>query len=487
MTERQLHKYLKGSDIREPGEHNTGVGSYKMIKIDFKDLADVAGAKDIFPGTSQAIKGVSIDSRAIRPGELFIAVKGENFDGHDFIAEAARKGASAIMAENFPESFQPGGRAGLIRVPDTVKAMGKLAAYVKKRSGLAVLCVTGTNGKTTVKDMAAGVLSRKYSVLKSRRSYNNMIGLSLTLFDVDPSNEVAVLEVGTNNPGEIAELGAIAVPSAVIITNVSDGHLQAFGDREGVFREKVSILDEMAPAGTAFLNGDDELLSGVNSHRGRVKFYGTRKKCDYRITDIKSKDGGFVFFLNGAEYFIPIEGVHNVHNAAAAIAAADHLGVDHELIRESIRRVSLPGMRLEKIKAGNVVFLNDSYNSNPGSFESALETIKNTSPRGEKWVVAGDMLELGEGSDELHRSIGRSLAAKKIDFLIVLGEKAESILQGALESGMARERTYVAGSHKDAADIIKNTALPDTVVLIKGSRKTRMEEVLKCFTSSCTR
>lgn len=457
---------------------------HDMTELKILDVAEVTGGEMISSGPPGTIKSVSIDSRTVRPGELFIAVKGENFDGHDFMAEAASKGASAIMAERFTGSLRTSQGTALIKVPDTKRAMGKLAHYIRRNSGLPVLCITGTNGKTTVKEMTAAALSGKFNVLKSRRSYNNIIGLSLTWFDLDVLDQIAVLEVGTSMPGEIAELGSIARPDAVVITNIGDGHLEKLVDRRGVLEEKASLIDAIAPGGAVFLNGDDELLSKLPHLVGKVMFYGFSEKCVFRISDVSGGPDGTSFVLNGEEYSIPAEGTHNVYNAAAAIAAAGYFGVERSLIREAIRKVSLPGMRLERIKAGGVVLINDSYNSNPGSFEAAIETLTGTSSAAGTGVVAGEMLELGRKSQELHRRVGRKIAASGTGFLITVGAGSSGIIEGALEAGMAEQNVHMASSHADAADILSSVVSTGMVVLVKGSRKTKMEEVIRCYMSS---
>jgi len=229
------------------------------------------------------------------------------------------------------------------------------------------------------------------------------------------------------------------------------------------------------------------MLSQLSLQSGEVMFYGFSEKCVFRISDVTGGPDGTSFNLNGEAYSIPGEGTHNVYNAAAAIAAAGHFGVENSLIREGIREVSFPGMRLERITAGEVVLLNDSYNSNPGSFEAAIEMLSGAASAGKTGVVAGQMLELGDKSEELHRSVGRKIAARGTGFLIAVGAGARGILDGALEAGMAEENVHMASSHSDAAEILSSAVSPGMVVLVKGSRKTKMEEVIRCYMSSYIR
>ncbi|NQT33363.1 MAG: UDP-N-acetylmuramoyl-tripeptide--D-alanyl-D-alanine ligase [Candidatus Omnitrophica bacterium] len=481
-----------------------------MIELTAKDVSKVIDGGIISDDPGAQVSGFSVDTRTLVPGEFFIAIKGKNFDGHDFIEEAVNKGASGIIAEkprykskisngarpvtNFREIYN-GPRAAeyakgraphTLLVEDTSLAMGKIAGEIRRRVNLPVICITGTNGKTTVKRILSRILSSKFKVLESRRSYNNIIGVSLTLFDLDPSYDLAVLELGTNYPGEIASLAGIARPDIAVMTNIGNGHLEFLSDRESVFAEKTRILDYLPDEGAAFLNKDDEFLAGTSIKHGHLKFYGMHPGSDFLISDLFMKEGGQEFSLGGESFFIPLEGAHNVYNAAAAISVALHLGMKSEEIRSALCDVSLPEMRLEKVIIDDLVFINDSYNANPDSFQCALEVLKGSREGSSKIVVAGDMTELGTLSDDFHRRLGRSIAEKSVDFLIVLGENAEKIIDGALTSGMEKEKVLHAKSHSEAAEMVKKVSPPEAVVLIKGSRKSRMEEVLKCFTISCT-
>ncbi|RKY42932.1 MAG: hypothetical protein DRP85_00990 [Candidatus Makaraimicrobium thalassicum] len=449
-------------------------------------IAQVTGGRLLSKEPDTSAGGFSMDSRTIRPGQFFIAVKGENFNGHDFVDEAVKKGASGLIIEH-PWKTALGKKADhVIVVEDIRKAMGLIAAEIRRGTDIPVVCITGTNGKTTVKDILSYMLSSKYRVLKSRKSYNNLIGLSLTLFDLDPSYDVAVLELGTNHPGEISELAEIAGPHMAIITNIGDAHLEAFVDREAVFAEKMTLLDFLPDTGVALLNGDDRLLAKAAERGVMKKLYGMSPGSDFLITGLCKGEEGYDFFLNGDRFHLPLEGRHNVYNAVAAVVAAGHLGMRSGRIQEALDGVSLPEMRLQRTRINGLLFLNDSYNANPDSFECALEVLQDSAAGRKKGVVAGDMLELGARSDEFHRMVGKSIAGKGIDFLVALGGRARDIVRGALASGMKKDSALCAESHEDAAEMIRRMAGPEAVVLLKGSRKAKMEEVLKCFTISCT-
>lgn len=458
-----------------------------MVKLTVKDIEVFSGGRIVSGKPADIVPSFSTDTRNIIPGSTFIAIKGKNFDGHDYVREALEKGARGAIVESGVGLAEAGKDKHLIVVDDATEAMGRIAAGIRSRAEIPFICITGTNGKTTTKEILSHVLSSKFKVLKSKKSFNNIIGLSLTLFDLDPSHEVAVLELGTNHPGEIPKLASIARPHMAIITNIGDGHLEFFGDRRGVFIEKASLLDLLPPSGMAFLNKDDELLSRVAKTDAGKKFYGKGEGVDFRIGGLDRRADGYGFSVNGRDYFLPLEGEHNVYNAAAAIAASEYFGLTPEEIRESLSKVLLPEMRLQKVRSGGVVFINDSYNANPNSFECALKVLVKDPFALKKGVVAGDMMELGARTEEFHRMLGRSIAEKGIDFLITIGPNARHMIDGAVCSGMGKDRAVEAGDHRSAADMLRSFAGPDTVVLLKGSRSSRMEEVLKCFTTFCTR
>jgi UDP-N-acetylmuramoyl-tripeptide--D-alanyl-D-alanine ligase len=458
-----------------------------MIKLTVGEVARITGGELSTSDKNAAIKSFSIDSRTIKPGDFFIALKGQNFDGHDFIEGAAKKGCGGIIAERVPDTGYNKKIKHVLVVEDSRKAMGAIAGAIRELVSIPVICITGTNGKTTLKEMLAHLLASEYRVLKNIKSYNNIIGLSLTLFDLDPSYDIAVLELGSSHPGDIAALAEIARPDAAVITNIGDGHLEFLRDRKGVFEEKTSLLRFLPRSGVVFLNKDDELLESASAPEAATKFFGMSPGSDFRITDLERKENGYSFSVEAEKFFIPLEGKHNVYNAAAAIAAAEYFGISPDEARERLREMSLPGMRLERINAGGVIFINDSYNANPVSFECALEVLQETPAKGKKGVIAGDMLELGEREAAFHEEIGRSIAEKKIDFLITVGELAEHITRGALEAGMDKKMVFSAKDHESTAEIASRITNPGDLVLVKGSRMNKMEEVIRCFTTSYIR
>ncbi len=456
-----------------------------MKQFTVKELAKITKGRLFSKNPEYIPGGFSTDSRTINPEEFFIAIKGKRFNGHDFAGSAAAKGASGLISERSETLSQVEKRFGhVITVDDARAAMGMVAKAIRKRSGATVVCITGTNGKTTVKNILAILLSGKYKVLRSESSFNNLIGLSLTMFKADTAHTAMVLELGIGCSGEMLSLAEIAAPDIAVITNIGRGHLEGLIDRSGVFLEKARLLEVLPRAGVAFLNGDDSFLAKADVKYAAKKLYGTSGGCDSLITGLLRKKDGYDFCINGEKYFLPAHGAHNVLNAAAAVVVAEHLGVDRREVRAKLREISLPAMRLEKVEAGGFFFINDTYNANPDSFESALDVLQDEQGR-EKGVVAGDMNELGAGSGEFHAMIGKSMAARGVDFLVVLGDMAGHIARGALDAGMKKKRVLYARSHREAAEMIVHAASPGAVILLKGSRLAKMEDVLRCFTTSC--
>lgn len=458
-----------------------------MIQLSVRDIAEATGGYVYSDNLNACVNGWSIDSRTIKPGNFFIAVKGNNFDGHAFLPDAVENGASGLIVKHDSKDIALSLSARVITVDDTLEAMGMIAARIRRQIDIPCIAITGSNGKTSVKDILSHILSSKYKVLKSQKSYNNLVGLSLTVFELDASYDVLVLELGTNHPGEISKLAWIARPYMAIITNIGNSHLEFFSDKNGVFKEKTSLLNFLPPTGVAFLNRDDVLLAGLSGRNILKRFYGKSEKADFQIKDVNKKNNGYEFFINNEQYYTPLEGMHNVYNVASAIAAAKYFELDYEEINERVKKVVLSGMRLEKVTVGDIVFINDAYNANPDSFESALKVLENSHTAGKKGVVAGDMLELGAGSEEFHRALGRKIKETGADFFIAYGEKMLHAAEGAKEAGMKNENIFCVKGHKDAAELIKRIASPGTVVLLKGSRTMKMEEVLKCFTTFYTR
>lgn len=432
------------------------------------------------------VHGVSIDSRTIKPGELFIAIRGNRFDGHNFIEEAInKKAAGAVVSKPIPQL--PTSNLKLptfIGVPDTIKALGQIARYHRRKINIPIIAITGSNGKTTTKEILASVLQKRYNVLKSSGTQNNHIGVPLTLLGLDSQHEVCVLEMGTSHIGEVKALSYIAQPNIGIITNIGPSHLEFLGDIEGVFKAKLELLENFDSDSTAVLNADDERLSRIKAEAGagnakyKIIGFGFNESCEFSASGLSYKDGRLRFTLNGRdsiELKTPAE--TNVYNALAAIATSSIFKLNLEIIKDTLSSFAFPSMRMEIKQIRGLRIIDDSYNSNPQSLCAAVRTLSRQDSSGKKILVAGDMLELGERAKEFHYDIGKLVAKSKIDLLISVGELSKNICQGAFDGGMEKGALLSCNSNQEAIDHLLGFARPGDAVLIKGSRAMKMEEI----------
>ncbi|MFO7768110.1 MAG: UDP-N-acetylmuramoyl-tripeptide--D-alanyl-D-alanine ligase [bacterium] len=432
-----------------------------------------------------AFTGVSTDSRTVRKGDLFIALKGERFDGHDFVGEALRRGAhAAVVDEEWLTSQDRRAVRGkpLIGVPDTLEALQELARYHRRRMGIPLIGVTGSNGKTTTKEMTASVLGGRFRVLKSEASFNNHIGVPLTLLRLRRAHEAAVLELGTNHPGEIAELCRIAAPSAGIITNVGPVHLEFLGDEEGVARAKGELADAIGRDGFLVLNADDERVMGLASRTpARKVTFGFSEGADVRPEGLELRGGAFArFLLRGERVRLRVPGRHNVHNALAAAAAGFAMGCEPAEVREGLESYRGTAWRGELVRTGGLLVLNDAYNANPVSTARALDLLaewQNGKPR-RKVAVLGDMLELGEAAPEAHAEAGRRAAAAAVDLLVAVGSHAEEMARAAEASGLDAERIETGRDVEGAWSVLQQRLRSGDLVLLKGSRAVGLEQLV---------
>jgi len=435
----------------------------------------ISGKKDA------KVKGISIDSRTLRPKEVFIPIKGNNFDGHDFIDEAIKKGASCVIAEKFKtHSSQP--KTVFIEVKNTTKALGDIARFQREKFDIPVIAVTGSNGKTTAKEMIAWVLSRKSKVLKNEGTKNNHIGLPLTLLSLDSSCDFAVLEAGTNHFGEIEYLAKICLPNIGIITNVGQSHLEFLKDLNGVYQEKSSLLEYLKKPKIAILNADDAFFGQRLSQKKlglAVISFGINNKADFFASDIKRRSARLEFLVNAKHRFtLKTLGYFNIYNALTAISSARILGMEYRDIAARLADFSFPQSRLSFIKLKKIRFINDTYNSNPVSLKHALETLQDFCASGRKIFVMGDMLELGEEKELFHYRAGQH-AAGVCDVFVAVGELSRKAAQGAKESGF--KNIFICADSREAREVLHKKISPsaDDIVLVKGSRSMKMEEVLK--------
>ncbi len=432
-------------------------------------------------GSSQVeITGVSIDSRKVRPGDLFFAFSGEHVDGHDYIEDAFQRGAAAAVISHPVDCQQD---KPLIRVSDPLQALQALARGYRSLFNIPVVAVTGSTGKTTTKDLIAGVLGSKMAVIKTEGNYNNELGLPLTLLNLDDQHQAAVLEMAMRGPGQIAELCEISHPLVGVITNIGKTHLELLGSQEAIAEAKGELLSSLPIDGCAVLNADDPWQVKLASRvRGELIYYGTDSMCQIRATDIRLRGlEGVDFKLHTpsgeADCFLPLPGAHNVANALAAAAVGYRFSLTAEEIAAGLTSASLTGMRLD-VKAGirDTKIIDDSYNASPASTTAALELLAAVDGN-RKIAVLGDMYELGEETISGHREVGEKAALLSIDCLCTVGELAREIAVGAELAGLHDERIHIFQEKAEAVAFLKSYLQKGDLVLIKGSRGMRMEEI----------
>ncbi|MFQ5956163.1 MAG: UDP-N-acetylmuramoyl-tripeptide--D-alanyl-D-alanine ligase [Candidatus Brocadiales bacterium] len=425
------------------------------------------------------LKGVSIDTRCLEPGELFVALKGDNFDGHDFVAEALERGAKGILASKrlgtLPEDVL------VIQVKDTIKALGMLAMYYREKLPAKVVAVTGTNGKTTTKDMLHYLLSPTISMVSSPGNFNNHIGVPLSIFQLEPYHDLAIIEMGANSPGEILRLSWIAQPDIGVLTNVSEAHLEGFRSIEGVAKAKAELLENLIPGGTLIFNADDFWCKIIaKGFPGRKLCFGIHEPANIRGRGLQESNGRLTFSINDRHTVnLSSAGIHNAYNALAALSVCYELGLNLADLVKGLKRFKPQPMRMERHKAGGVTIIMDAYNANPASMEMALEEYSSIRASGRKFFICGDMAELGVETSRLHRELGRIIAQSAINFLLVTGENAGTVARAAKKEGMPGERVMVFDRDNGLCDFATAKLKRGDTVLIKGSRCMKLEEVCR--------
>jgi UDP-N-acetylmuramoyl-tripeptide--D-alanyl-D-alanine ligase len=458
-----------------------------MIKLSLKELIQVTQGELLTKGfnNSSYMEGVSIDSRTLKKGNLFVALEGENYNGHDFIPHVITAGVSCVLVKkakvrNIDESIK--GEIALIGVDDTRKALQDLGSWYRKKFSVKTVAITGSNGKTTTKDMTAEVLSTRYKVIKSPQSYNTRIGVPLTLFNLSSEVEVLVVELGASKLGEIEMLTRISLPDIGVITNITSAHLEFFGSFDNVIQAKFELLENMPQDKTAVLNIDDEsLFNRMKREKKKVVTYGIDKKADFRAEDITFSDRGEVGFkINGKmRVQLKLVGKHNVYNALAAFAVGDLLGIDKERIAQVLRNFTSPHLRMEPVEFEGIRVINDSYNANPSSMENALNAIRQIKTSGRKVAVLGDMLELGEKSETFHRELGERVVESGIDLLITVGQLAKWIGRGAKKRGLENSSNKSFEDKGKVIQFLRQSLEPGDLVLVKGSRRLKLEDLVE--------
>lgn len=441
------------------------------------ELLKATRGRLISGGVDFRVSGISIDSRAIKKDEAFLAIKGDHFDGHDFIEQVIKKGVKCVVAR---QARKIRGVA-LIKVKDTTRALGDIARFNRLRfKDIPVIAVTGSNGKTTAKEMIASVLALKFKVLKNEGTKNNHIGLPLALLKLDNSCDLAVLEIGTNHFGEVKYLSGIARPNIGAITNIGPSHLEYFKNLRGVSREKLSLFDNLARPAIAIVNADDKFLRREALKKTKNIFTlgaGIKNKSDFTASGITSISGRQSFTINKRFRFaLKALGYYNIYNSLLAAAVGRIFGLGYRDISSCLSGFNLPKGRLNLIEIKGVRFIDDTYNANPLSMRQALGVLRDFPSRGRKILVMGDMLELGAKSLSLHSRLIKE-ALKFIDILITVGELTRSSLKGKF----SRDKIFTCQTSSEAREaLFKKIGLnPEDIILVKGSRGMKMEEVFK--------
>jgi len=457
-----------------------------------EDIVAATGGRLVRGGPDAVFHGISTDSRTLSPGNLFIPLAGETFDGHDFIREALAAGVAGVLVQKGKEEKLGGSshETAVIAVEDTLRALGDIARFWRQLFPVPVIAVTGSSGKTTTKEMIGRILSAGRRVLKSEGNFNNLVGLPLTLFRMNGSHEAAILEMGTNRRGEIARLTEIARPDVGVITNIGPAHLEGFGSLETVREEKGDLFRVMGNRGIAVINCDDEHLD-VLARRwdGERITFGFGRRAFVRAEHLATETGRTSFTLKIGELSRKVSmataGEHNVRNALAAAAASWTAGADMEGGGRGLESFEPVAGRMIIHRLRNGAFLiDDSYNANPASVKEALKTLRDLKGTRRGIAVLGDMLELGERSAELHEETGRAAADAGVEVLFLKGAFSRSVASGAMERGFPEERIFFTGEPSEIAAYLRAHLGEGEWVLVKGSRRMKMEDVGKAVIRS---
>ncbi len=441
----------------------------------------------------QRIRRVVTDSRLVRKGDLFIAFQGDRFDGHAFVTKALAQGAvCAIVQEDYrlPPSSKRAEAPVLLGVRDTLEAYQRLASHYRNRFPIPVIAITGSNGKTTTKEMVAQVVAQRWKTLKTEGNLNNRIGVPQTLFQLAPRHQVAVIEMGVDQQGQTTRLCEIAKPTIGVITNIGPDHLEFFGSMEGSAQAKAELLDHLPQDGAVVLNADDEYFDYLAARaQCRVVAFGRSPKADIRAVNIRSDEkGGTVFGLvlpgksRQPEVRIRTQGLHNVSNALAAAAVGSVLGLSGTAIAEGLVKFRPAAMRSQISTLHGVQVINDCYNANPASMKAAIQLLAELGQGKRSIAVLGDMLELGADSKRMHREVGAFLAGQGIGHLLACGVLGRELAEGARQAGMPADRIIKLPDSAAAGTALISMVRQGDVVLVKASRGMRMEQVVETVT-----
>ena len=458
-----------------------------MKEFQIPALAQIIKAKPV--ANTGFFTGVSIDSRTTNAGDCFFAIAGENFDGHDYVADAFAKGAVCAVVSKDIEDKKYAGKP-ILKVHDTVKALGELASQYRRQAGFKVVAITGSAGKTTTRQIVHHALSQRFRVHQSPKSFNNNIGLPLTLLTTEPDCQIVIAELGSNHPGEIAHLTRIANPDIAVVTNVHPAHLEGFGSLQTIIEEKLSISEGLTPDGTLIINADfDELVGACRAKGNEFITFGKSDGADYQGQNIRYEAAASRFTIDDTQIHLPLPGPGNLENSLAAWAACSQFDMSIDEFAQAVSKLSPVSMRTELLQIGTLMILSDCYNANPASMKNALNILTGLDPTRKRRLVfiCGDMAELGTHSEHLHSELGASIAKAKVHLLIAVGKFAK-ITAGAAKTADNRNLdSRRAGPmqikcFEDTLSVCNNLHefIKDyDILLVKGSRTARLETVVE--------
>jgi UDP-N-acetylmuramoyl-tripeptide--D-alanyl-D-alanine ligase len=465
-----------------------------MKKLSIENLAKIIKAGHKTLGTNCDVTDINTDSRTAKPGDCFFAISGENFDGHNFLAEVFDKGAvCAVVSNDIPLDKFPG--KAILKVSDTIKALGDLACWYRKDCKFKVVAITGSVGKTTTRQITHHVLSRCFKVFQSPKSFNNFIGLPLTLLGAEPNQEIIIVELGTNHTGEIEYLTRIASPDIAVVTNVYPAHLAGFGSVGKIAEEKLSIAKGLASSGALIINADCPPLLDTARHAGLIfKTFSCSASADYCARDISVGPLASKLTIDGVPVEVPILGRGNIENALAAWAICSNLGITAAQFADAIKSISPVSMRTEMLKIGSsaigsavgetspkggLTVISDCYNANPASMKNALDILANLagSQKRRAVFICGDMAELGDSEQILHHQLGEQIAKAGVNLLITLGNLAAISAESAKKT-LPDIETRSFTSNTDLCNNLRNLIKDSDIILVKGSRVNKLELVV---------
>ena len=452
-----------------------------MNALKISEIVEATGGTLLHGDPDATFIDISTDTRVIKPGMLFVALKGDSFDGHNFVEAAFSSGAAGCVV-----SREMDADGNVILVKDTLKALGDIAAFYRNQFSIPFVGITGSVGKTTTKDMIACALSAKYNVLKTQGNFNNQIGLPLTLFRLTDEHEIGVTEMGMSGFGEIDALAGMVKPDTAVFTNIGLSHIEKLGSRENILKAKTEMLNHLQPDGFVVLCGDDDMLWSLkDSLAFSHVYYGVENKaCDIFATDISTTDTKETTFTiregnDSLKVTIPVLGEHNIKNALAAYATAMHHGVDRAAFVTAMRNFVPGKMRQNILEVSGITVINDCYNASPSSVEAGLKILSQIDKNRRKIAVLGDMLEMGKWSVDAHALVGKMVVDNKVDYLVTVGKNSVHIAKGAEEAGFAKDHVISFETNNQVIAYLDTLLTTGDIVLVKASRGMKLEEVVE--------